>query len=70
MRSFHSVPIVFAIGLGDPGVVEYQLSPFVDNAVYFTLCIHPSIRSAVEHARYDEVNFSECRTRILVHIAG
>jgi hypothetical protein len=70
MHSFHSVPVVFAIGLGDPGVVEYQLSLSVDNDAYFTMCIHPSIRSAVEHARYDEVNFSECRTRILVHIAG
>ena len=68
MRSFHSVPIVFAVGLGGPGVVEYQLD--LEDGAYFTLCIHPSLRSAVEHARYDEVNFSECRTRILVHIAG
>ena len=66
MHIFHSVPIVFALGLGDPGLVEYQLN-LVDGA-YFTLCIHPSIRSAVEHARYDEVNFSGCRTRILVHL--
>lgn len=66
MHSFHSVPIVFGLGVGDPGLVEYQLN--LEDGAYFTLCTHPSLRSAVAHARYDEVNFSKCSTRILVHL--
>ena len=66
MHIFHSVPIVFALGLGDPGLVEYQLN--LEDGSYFTLCTHPSLRAAVAHARYDEVNLGKCATRILVHL--
>lgn len=66
MHSFHSVPICFGLGVGEPGKVEYQL--YLGDGFWFTLCVHDSLRSAVGYARYDEVNFEKrkCTTRILV----
>lgn len=66
MHTFHSVPIVFGLGVGKPGNVEYQIDLY--NGLWMTLCTFGALREAVEHARYDEVNFRKCLTRILVHL--
>jgi hypothetical protein len=66
MRAFSSVPIVFAVGLEPLAPVEYQL--MLHPGDWLTVVSFGSLREAVRHARYDEVNFRSVVTRILVHL--
>ena len=66
MHAFSSVPMVFGVGLDAAAPVEYQIE--VHSGDWLTIVSFDSIREAVRHARYDEVNFRIVVTRILVHL--